>query len=139
MVSEFYARLNIIKILRESLLVHESLSNSVNNRISKHAEIVSFEQGAVSGALLQNQICIVISGKVEIEFEEGRKLTIHEHEHFGGLNLLKQYRRNQHYIFKEKVTALSIPIDLIEDVPKLLWRLMEMDEKRHQLSIFEVN
>ncbi len=139
LIGEFNARLNIIKILRESRLIHECLSNSVNNRISKYTEIVRFDEHDLSDTLLKNSIFILINGMVKVEFDKGRNLTIHEHEHFGGTNLMKQYRRKQNYIFTEEITALSIPIDLIEKVPKLLWRLIEMDEKRYQLSIFAIN
>lgn len=139
LIDEFNMRISIIKILRESRLIHESLSISVNNRISKYAEIMSFDGDDLSDSLLQNKLFIIIEGKVNIEFGTGHDLTIKEYEHFGGIGLLKQHRRRQKYIFKEKITALSIPIDLIEQVPKLIWRLIEMDEKRYQLSIFKVN
>lgn len=137
LVDEFNERFNFIKILRESRLIHSSVSNAIYNRISKYADIVEIDESGISDDKLQNTIFVIINGIVKIRFTKGYNFNIKEHEHFGGAKLLNEYRRKQNYIFTGKVTALSFPIDRIEKVPKLLWRLIELEEMRYQLSIFE--
>ena len=137
LIEEFNARFNFIKILRESILIQDSISNAIYNRISKYADIIEIDESGISDEKLQNNIFVIINGKVKIRFAKGYNVSISEHEHFGGAKLLKEYRRKQNYIFAGKVMALSFPIDRIEKVPKLLWRLIELEEMRYQLSIFE--
>ena len=136
-VDELNTRFAFIKILRDSWLIHDSISNAVYNRISKYSEITEVYEQGLSDDQLENNIYVIIHGAVKIEFAKGRHLKISNHEHFGGSKLLRAYRRKQNYVFKEKLSVLSIPIDRIEKVPKVLWMLIELEEKRYQSCIFK--
>ncbi len=137
LIDELVTRFAFINILRESWLIHDSISNAVYNRISKYSEKIEIEKQGISENKLQDNIFIIIKGIVRIEFLNGRYLMINEHEHFGGSRLMREYRRKHKYFFDEKVTVLSIPVDRIEKVPKVLWMLIELEEKRYQNCIFK--
>lgn len=138
LVNVFDERLNLVKILRASSLIHDSISNALFNQISKHSALIEIDKNNLLDDELQNNIFILISGNVKIRFTKGYHLNISAQEHFGGTSLLRAYRRKQNYIFTGKVKALSIPVEWIEKVPKLLWRLIELEEMRYQLSFFNI-
>jgi len=53
--------------------------------------------------------------------------------------LLNDRRRRQFFEPDADLEAICIPSAKINNVPKLLWKLIELDEKRFQLSIFKSN
>lgn len=137
LVGEINERFSFTKVLRESWLVQDSISNSVYNRIAKYCEKIEVEDLGIAKDKLEDNLFVITKGNVKIQFLNGRMLTISEHDHFGGTGLMKKYRRKQNYIIDEKVDLLVIPVDRIEKVPKVLWMLIELEEKRYQSCIFK--
>ncbi len=136
LVNEFIDRIHIAKILRNSCLIEGSVNNAVLYEISKFSTVKVIEEGEFNEKDLPENLFIISEGEVEIRFENKSKLNIFPNEHFGGTELLKGYRRKQSYECKGKVEVLSIPVESIENVPQLMWRLIEIEKIRYQLSIF---
>ncbi len=137
LVDIFNERISTNTILRKSRLVGGILSNSVYNRISINSETLTVDEEGLSEEYLLSNISIIIKGNVKIRYSKGYHVSVKEGDHFGGSNLLNAYRRKQNFIFSGKVKVLSIPVAQIEKVPQLLWRLLELEQTRYQLSIFK--
>ncbi len=137
LVEIFNERISTNTILRRTRLLGGILSNTVYNRISINSEILIVDEEGLLDKNLQSNIFIIVKGKVKIRYSKGFNLSVNEGEHFGGSNLLNAYRRKQNFIFSSKLKVLSIPIEQIEKVPQILWRLLELEQMRYQLSIFK--
>ncbi len=134
---KFHARQQLINTLRDSYLVQYSMSGSIFYTLSTGSEIVEIPDGKLTDDDLANKIYILIEGSVTVRFEGKFSIEIFRHQHFGGLNLLREYRRPQRFIFSNKIKAMSVPLERLEEIPVLLWRIIELEEMRYQLSIFE--
>ena len=137
LIDEINTRVNIMKVLRESELISDSFSNAIYNRFGKYASLVDSQSYDFSNENIAGNIFIITEGNMHITFRDKSSMQIGSREHFGGLDLLRDQRRKQFFTFDEEIHAISIPIDKLEIVPKLLWRLIELEEKRYQLSIFK--
>lgn len=133
----FNTRISTTMILRNSRLIGGTFSNAIYNRISKSAEMLSIDEQSFSEEILQSNIFILVKGNIKIRYSKGYHLSVRDGEHFGGAGLLSAYRRKQNFIFSGKIFILSIPIEQIKIVPQLLWRLLELEQMRYQLSIFK--
>ncbi|NJN25784.1 MAG: MBL fold metallo-hydrolase [Cyclobacteriaceae bacterium] len=129
-------RINIVRLLRESDLILDSISTAIYNRFGKYANIVTQANFDFSKPALSDFIFIIVKGEVKISFGKKAKLKVGEHQYFGGLALLRDQRRKQKFKLDDELEAIAIPVEKISNVPKLLWKLMELDEMRYQLSIF---
>lgn len=136
LIDEVNSRINMMKSLRKSVIIHDVLSNAVINWLSQNAEIVNSADYKFGRHELENNIFLIAKGKAIIEFENGKKISIGEGEHFGGLKLMYDYRRNQQFLFDDEFEAIAIEVEKIMKIPKLLWRILEFEEKRFQMSIF---
>ena len=136
LIDDVNSRIKMGRNLRSSNLVHDLFSNSIINRLSKYASKINVDNYSFSASNLKDNLFIISDGKVTVTFENNNAIRIGENEHFGGLELMGNYRRKQHYTIDENVEAIAIPINVINEVPKMLWRLIELEEKRYQLSVF---
>jgi hemerythrin len=139
LVDDLKSRIQMMRSLRKSTIINDLLSNSIMNRLSKYAELVTFKEHQFNDGYLLNNLLIITKGKVTVEFDNGNLLRIGAFEHFGGNMLIPDYRRNQKFIIDDDVEVIAIPASKIDGVPKLLWRLLELEEKRYQVSIFIAN
>jgi hemerythrin len=137
LIDDLNKRINIMRLLRESDLIHNSISMAIYNRFSKYAEIVSGRDYDFSKKHLKDFLFIITKGTVRVFFDKKTHISIGEHNYFGGLDLLHEQRRGQRFEVDDGVEAISIPVGKINNVPKILWKLMELDEMRFQLSIFK--
>jgi hemerythrin len=131
------ARQRIVDILRDSYLVYYSLSGATFFELSENSRHVEIPDDDFSDVHLTENLYILTEGSIKVIYEDKFSVDIYQHQHFGGLNLLQEYRRTQRFVFTTKVRAISIPIENINQVPVLLWRLIELEEMRYQLSVFE--
>jgi hemerythrin len=137
LLQKFYARQQLINTLRDSYLVQYSLSGSTFYSLSGESELIEIPDGKFTDEDLTGKLFILMEGSVTVRFEDKFSIEIFKHQHFGGLNLLHEYRRAQRFIFSNKIKAMSVPVEKLKEVPVLLWRLIELEEMRYQLSIFE--
>ena len=126
----------MMQTLRSSFIISDLLSNSIVNWISKHGDIVSSPAYAFSEEQLEKNLFIILRGTAKIVFEYGEKAVIGKNEHFGGMELMYDYRKKQQFLIGEELEAVSISVDILKNIPKILWRLLEIEEKRFQISIF---
>ena len=136
LIDDVNSRINMMGALRKTEIVNYQLSTAVMNWMSKYTNLVNSDQYQFSSEALDNNLFLISKGKAYISFEDGQKISIGEGEHFGGLRLMQDYRRNQEFIYDDDIEAISISVDKIMKVPKLLWRLLELEERRFQMSIF---
>lgn len=136
LIDDIQFRISMIRSLRNSIIINDILSNSIVNWISKHADIVSAPAYAFDEDQLNNNLFIILQGSVTIVFEHGEKAVIGQNEHFGGLELMYDYRKKQQFLIGESLEAISISVDILQNIPKFLWRLLELEENRFQISIF---
>jgi len=136
LVDNLNSRINMMRTLRNSIIINDLLSNAIINWISKYTEIVNSATYSFEEEQMKKNLFVVLKGSVIIQFENGKKARITQGEHFGGMELMYDYRRNQHFLFEDELEAISIPVDILNNVPKFLWRLLELEEKRFQISIF---
>lgn len=130
-------RRTAVDILRDSYLVHYALSGATFFELSERVQHVELPNEYFTDVQLSENLYILTEGSIKVIYEDKFAVGIYQHQHFGGLNLLQEYRRAQRFIFPTKVTAISIPIENLNQVPVLLWRLIELEEMRYQLSVFE--
>jgi len=133
-----YERLSIINELRSSKLIHNNLSSAIYYKIGKQAEIINSMDYSFSSENLASHLFIIIQGKVKIVFKGGTAISIGRRDHFGGLALLENHRRKQEFVIEENLLAIAIPIERIGKVPFLIWRMIELEEIRYQMSMFVV-
>lgn len=136
LIDDLYERMSIINELRSSRLIHNSISNAVYNKIGKQAELINSENYTFSEENLAQYIFIITKGSVTIKFKKELSISIGMHEHFGGLALLEHQRRDQDFTIKDGIQAVAIPVKRIEKVPILIWSMIELEERRYQMSIF---
>ena len=136
LIDDLNSRINMMRVLQGSVLIHNELSNAIINWLSRNAEMVKSVDYLFDEYKLKKNLYIIFKGNAQIEFETGQTLTIGEGEHFGGMRLMYDYRRNQHFLFEDELEAISIPVEEIMKIPKLLWRLLELEEKRYQMSMY---
>lgn len=134
--SDISDRISMMVMLRNSELVNHMLSNSIMNKISKSAEVVRLREFQITKEVLQNNLFIVKKGVVKTKFDNRYTAKINKGEHFGGLELVDEYRINQQFKFDDLIEAVKIPTEIVLTIPKMLWRILELEEKRHQVSIF---
>ena len=130
--------LEVSDILRASYLGQLTLSNYTFYRLAKKSEILELEADFTKSDL-ENNLFVLIEGDVTVLFDEKYLIGISTHQHFGGQKILSGIRHNQRYLINSSVKVLRVPVEQILEVPVLLWKLLEMEEKRYQLSIFETN
>jgi hemerythrin len=130
-------RRSAVDILRDSYLVHYALTGATFFELSERVQHVEIPNEDFTDVQLSENLYILTEGSIKVIYEDKFSVEIYQHQHFGGLNLLQEYRRAQRFIFPTKVTAISIPIENLNQVPVLLWRLIELEEMRYQLSVFE--
>ena len=129
-------RRTVIDVLCDSYLVHYSLSGATFFELSEGAKHVEIPNEDFTDVHLSENLYILTEGSIKVIYEDKFPVEIYQYQHFGGLNLMQEYRREQRFSFPTKVTAISIPIENLNQVPVLLWRLMELEEMRYQLSVF---
>ena len=139
LIDDVNSRINMMRSLRKSILASDFFSISIINRLSKYATVIKAGQFDFSASNLRENLFIIMSGKVTVIFENENQIRIGENEHFGGIGLMNDYRRKQHFSIEHDLKAIAIPIEKIKYVPKMLWRLIELEDKRYQLSVFIAN
>lgn len=133
----FRSRVNITEFLQGSYLVQTTLSRAVYYDLSGASEIVNIPNDDFNDEMIAKYVFVILEGTIDVVFEHQYKVKISKHQHFGGLNLLNKYRREQKFVFPKMIKAVAIPIEKLMHIPVLLWKLIELEEKRYQLSIFE--
>ncbi|MCG8306592.1 MAG: MBL fold metallo-hydrolase [Cytophagales bacterium] len=139
LTDDMKSRLGMMRSLSKSVLINDLFSNAIINRLSKHAFRIKCRDYEFSHEHLSAHLFIITNGKVTVQFENGNAIRIGENEHFGAAVLMNNFRRRQQFIIDDNVEAICIPASIISAVPKMLWRLIELEDKRYQLSIFIVN
>jgi len=134
---EFKRKLNLANNLRESYLVQHTLSGATYYELAGASRMAEIPNEEFSNESLNENIFIIQEGNVNVLFDDIYSVNISKNQHFGGLNCLTKYRRKQRFQFSNKVKVVSVPIEKMMQVPTLLWKLIELEEKRYQLSIFE--
>jgi hemerythrin len=133
----FRRRVSLANALRDSFLVQYMLSGSTFYELAGEAQLIEIPDMQFSEQKVGDHLFILMEGSVTVLFENSYSVEIFRHQHFGGLNLLTKYRRNQRFLFSSKIKVVAVPIEKLTQVPVLLWKLIELEEKRYQLSIFE--
>jgi hemerythrin len=133
----FRSRVNITEFLQDSYLVQTTLSRAVYYDLSGASEIVNIPNADFNDEMIAKYVFVILEGTIDVVFEHQYRVKIGKHQHFGGLNLLNKYRREQKFVFPKMIKAVAIPIEKLMHIPVLLWKLIELEEKRYQLSIFE--
>ena len=131
------SRISMMQTLRNSIIINDLLSNSIINWISKHAQEVIGPEYILTEEQLQKHLFLIRRGSVTITYDEDKKVVIGEHEHFGGMELMYEYRKKQQFFIDDELEAVSISVDILKNIPKFLWRLLELEDKRFQQGIFE--
>lgn len=131
----FYEGLRLLDILKDAYLIYFSLSGSIFFDLVIEAQNLYIPNETFRDEDLTDNLYIITEGSVDVIYEGKFSVKIFKHQHFGGLNLLQEYRRPQRFVFGAKVKAVSIPIEKIYKIPALLWRLIELEEMRYQLGI----
>lgn len=134
---EFTRKINLANTLRESYLVQHTLSGSTFYDLTGASKLIEVPDEEFKDSALNENIFIIQEGSLTVIFEDLYSVEIGKNQHFGGLNCLTKYRRKQRFRFSNKVKVVSIPIEKLMQVPSLLWKLIELEEMRYQLSIFE--
>lgn len=135
--ADLNARQNLIDAMSDSYIVYYSLSNAMFFELTENSEVVEIPNHDFMDDHLSSNLYILQEGSIKVIYEDKFSVDIYQHQHFGGLNLLQEYRRAQRFVFATKVKAISIPVENLNRMPKLLWRIMELEEMRYQLSVFE--
>jgi hemerythrin len=133
----FRLRVNLVNALRDSFLVQYALSGATFYALAGEAKIIEVPDMEFSEQKVGDNLFILLEGSVTVLFENRYNVEIYRHQHFGGLNLCTKYRKKQRYLFSNKIKVVSVPIEKLMQVPALLWKLIELEEKRYQLSVFE--
>jgi len=137
-VEDLISRINLMSALRKSEFVNNLLSGSVVNWLGKNAQLVSSKEHTFTQEMLDDYLYIVTKGSTSIGFSKGQTIAIEPGQHFGGMKLMQDYRRDQQFFGETEFEAISISVQKLMKVPKLLWRLLELEEKRYQRSIFKI-
>ena len=136
LVDDVNSRINMIGALRNTEIISNLLSNAVINWISKNAEFVSSKDYQFDDDALNDHLFLISKGKAFIGFKNGQRMAIEKGQHFGGLKLMQGYRRDQQFYFEDDFEVISISVEKLMKIPKVLWRLLELEERRYQRSIF---
>lgn len=137
LLDEFKRKINLANSIRASFLVQYALSGATFYDLAGASKILEIPDHDFTDDKLDSNIYILQEGSVTVIFEDKYYVDIHKNQHFGGLKLLKKYRRKQRYLMSNKIKVASLPVEKLMQVPTLLWKLIELEEKRFQLSIFE--
>jgi hypothetical protein len=137
--NNFKMRVNLANALRDCFLVQYSLSSATFYEIAGEAELLEIPDMQTLGGKLDDFLFILMEGAITVVYDGRYRGQLARLQHFGGLGLLKKYRKKQHFVLDEPIRAVAIPIDKIMQVPVLLWKLIELEERRYQLSVFERN
>jgi hemerythrin len=137
--NNFKMRVNLANALRDCFLVQYSLSSATFYEIAGEAELLEIPDMQTLGGKLDDFLFILMEGAITVVYDGRYRGQLTRLQHFGGLGLLKKYRKKQHFVLDEPIRAVAIPIDKIMQVPVLLWKLIELEERRYQLSVFERN
>ena len=139
LIDDVNSRINMMRALRNTELVDHQLSNAVINWLSKNTNLVTSEDYDFNKEALDSNLFPITRGRAYISFDHGQKISIGVGEHFGGWRLMQDYRINQEFTCDDDIEVLAISVDKIMKVPKLLWRLLELEERGFQMSIFTSN
>ncbi len=131
---KFKEGLKLLDILLDAYLIYFSLSGSVLFDLVAEARDAYIPDDGFTDEHLAENLYILTEGSVNVKYENKFSVEIFRHQHFGGLNLLRQYRRPQRFVFNSKVKAIAIPVEKIHNIPALLWRLIELEEMRYMLG-----
>ena len=137
LLEEFKRKINLANTIRASFLVQYALSGATFYELAGASKILEIPDHDFTDDQLDCNIYILQEGSVTVIFEDKYYVDIHRNQHFGGLKLLRKYRRKQRYLMSNKIKVVCLPIEKLMQVPTLLWKLIELEEKRFQLSIFE--
>jgi len=137
LLEEFKRKINLANTIRASFLVQYALSGATFYDLAGASKMQEIPDHDFSDERLGENIYILQEGSVTVIFEDKYAVKIEKNQHFGGLNLLTRYRRKQRYLMSNKIKVTTVPIEKLMQVPTLLWKLIELEEKRYQLSIFE--
>ena len=121
---------------REFLLasaVFGSLSYALQNRIIKSMSICEYKAGFTFPHQVQSHISLLTQGSIELSADNKSIETLTVGDSFGQEGVLFQRVSPLKMRTKEKTKVFQFPGSLIQDIPRCLWKLHELDEKRQRL------
>ncbi len=126
------ARRDIITKLQKSDVIQNIGSTALFTHLASAFVEVTIAKNDLSEESLRDHIYILLEGKVKAQYFHGKQQNVFPYEFFGGENVLQNYRENPNYIIENNLKVLSISIDQVTLIPKLIWAMIDLEEERCQ-------
>jgi hemerythrin len=129
-------RLKYIVFLRSLWIFAKSVSLAVLNKICGAIEEKHVADGYTEWSDDIEDLVILFEGEAVVSYGGRLIATLKRGDHFGASKIINRPIKHYEILIKKNSKLLQVPESIIKEIPSVLWKILEVNEKRdHSCSM----
>lgn len=119
------------EFLQKTWLFGESISSPIQGRIAERMELANYYQSGVAlTGIIANHLAIIKSGTLSRTLDGVGCESLQAGDFFGEESAFFGAAQRSELVVVEPVSLYTIPADLLREIPVVLWKLLEVYQRR---------